>query len=637
MLDILRKRKRSWVSVFFVGIIALVFALFYGGGSNLNQQRRENVATVNGEAISQRELELQYERRRRYYQNIFGGNLTQETLRNLNLRSTIVEELIQRRLLSQEAQRLGLEATDEEMMDSISRIPEFQINGRFSKDRYLRVLRSNRILPVQFEIEQKEELTIRKLNDIIRDSIRVSETEVRDQYRLEQERVNFYFIRLSANDFVTSIEVTDEEINADYELNKNALREPLKVQVEYLEYPFSYYSSKIKVSEKEIEEFYNLHKETQFHQSKAVRVRHILFRVPEGTDLKQREAIRLKAEGVLKKAKAGEDFAKLAKEHSDDPSAAQGGEIGFFSQGEMLPQLDKAAFALKKGEISDLLESTIGYHLLKLKDVREEKTTSLKDATKKIVRAIKAERGRDEAAKAVDKDREDAISGANFSQLAEGKATPLKVSPFFARSDAIPGVGRVEKFNEAAFSLGVNGISPAIEGNQAHYLIKVKQRKAPFVPPLDQVRPALEKRLKEEKAFELAARRADSLLRELNEEKDIKQLSNRHGLLVEETGWFMRKDSTIPKVGNLEGVRFGGIPISRERPIPEQIYAKGNALYLIAFKESQGADMERFEKEKGRLQEETLRKRRQRVLNKFVQSLKVKAKIDIQPEFLEES
>ena len=156
-------------------------------------------------------------------------------------------------------------------------------------------------MPVQFESEQKEELTIRKLNDIIRDSIRVSETEVRDQYRLEQERVNFYFIRLSANDFVTSIEVTDEEINADYELNKNALREPLKVQVEYLEYPFSYYSSKITVSEKDIEEFYNVHKETRFHQSKAVRVRHILFRVPEGTDLKQREAIRLKAKGVLKK------------------------------------------------------------------------------------------------------------------------------------------------------------------------------------------------------------------------------------------------------------------------------------------------------------------------------------------------
>ncbi|MFQ5903559.1 MAG: SurA N-terminal domain-containing protein, partial [Candidatus Binatia bacterium] len=187
MLDVLRKRKRSWVIVFLVGIIVVVFTLFYGVGPNVNEPRLESVAEVNGEVIGQREFAIHYQRLIEFYRDLFKGKLTQETIRGLNLRSAVLEELIQKRLLLQEARRLGLEVTDEELMDAIARVPGFQVNGRFSKSRYLQALRSQRLTPGQFEIEQREQITIQKLYDIIQDTVRITEAEVRDRYRLGQE------------------------------------------------------------------------------------------------------------------------------------------------------------------------------------------------------------------------------------------------------------------------------------------------------------------------------------------------------------------------------------------------------------------------------------------------------------------
>ena len=636
MLDFLRKRRRSWVITLFLVIIVLVFVL-WGVGSYLKEPKLERIAEVNGEIISQREFETQYQRMIEFYRGLFKGALSPETIKNLNLRSAIIEELIQKHVLLQEARRLGLEVFDEELMDALARVPDFQVNGRFSKDRYLQALRSSRLAPAQFEVERREQLTIQKLYALIQDNVYVTEAELRERYSLEQERVNFYFIRLSANGFTPQVQVTADEIKNYYERNRDALKEPLKVQVEYLAYPFDHFSSQVQVSEKEIEEYYRIHREEKFYQPKGVRLRHILLRVPAGVDAKQKETVRLRAETVLKESRAGRDFAELAKKYSEDPSAGQGGDVGWFTQGQMLPPLEKAAFALKKGEASGVVETTLGYHILKVEEAREEKTKGLKEAKEEIVRSIKAERCRGEAAKAADADRDKAISGTDLSQLAKERGISLKTSPFFSSSDSLPEVGPVEEFNKTAFSLAMKETSPAIEGPNAYYLLRVKQRREPSIPPLEGVRPDIEKQLKETKALELASQKANALLGQLKKEKDIKKLAAEQGLTVEETGWFVRSAPEIAKIGVLQEVRPGGIPISPYQPVPDRIYAQKANLYLFAFKESQGADMERFEKEKDRLQAQALAEKKQRALQKFVDSLKAKARISVNSRSLEES
>ncbi len=635
MLDFLRKKKRSWVITLFLIIIVLVFVL-WGVGSYVNEPRLESIAEVNGEVISQREFEIHYQRLVEFYRGLFKGTLTQETLRGLNLRGAIVEELVQKHLLLQEARRLGLEVSDEETMEAIARIPDFQVDGRFNRNRYIQVLRSNRLSPGQFEVERREQITVQKLYDIVQDAIQVTDGELKERYSLEQEQVNYHFVRLAAGDFVPQVQVTADEVKSYYERNKEALKGPLKVQVEYLTYPFDRFSPQVQVSEKEIEEYYNARREERFRQSKAVRLRLIFFRVASGTDPGQKEQIRLKALGVLEEARAGGNFAALAKKHSEDPSAAQGGDIGWFRQGQLVGPLEKVVFSLKKGEIG-LGESQVGYSIVKVEETREEKTKSLREARADILGTLKLERGRSEAAKAADADREKAVSGSELPALAKERGLPLKVTPLFSGADSLPEVGRVEDFQKAAFSLPVKELSPVIEGPNAYYLLRVIQRREPLVPPLESARLDIEKRLRETKAMELASQKANTLLTELRKQRDIKKLAADHGLRAEETGWFVRSEPEIPKVGVLQEVRPGGIPISSYRPVADRIYSQRAGLYLFAFKEGRAADMERFEKEKSQLHAQALAAKRRMALQKFVDGLKAKAKITVPARSLEES
>ena len=636
MLDFLRKRKRSWVVTFLLGLVVVVFVLFYGG-RYVREPGTEKVAEINGEVISQREFGIHYQKLVDVYRDLFKGALTQEALKDLKLKSTVMEQVIQRHLLLQETRRLGLEVADDELMDAIARMPEFQVDGRFSKNRYLQILRANRLNPGQFEEERREHLSVQKLSDMIQDSVHVSENEAREQYRFAQERVAFYFIRLSAGDSLSQTSVTEDEIKNYYDRSKDALTEPVKVQVEYIVYPFDQFSSKIQVGEKEIEDYYKINRATKFQQARAIRLRHILLRVPSGAGTEQKAGARAKAEAALQESRGGKDFAELVKKYSEEPSAAQGGEIGWISEGQLLPSLDQAAFALKKGEVSNILESPLGYHILKAEEVREQKSTGLKEATPEIIRAIRAERGKSETGRAVDADREKAIAGTDLTSLAKQRGLAAKATPLFGPFEVLPEVGPMAEFRRAAFSLAAKEVSSVIEGSGGYYLLRVRQRKEPALPPLESVRSEIERRLKEGKALELATKKAQALLDQMKKEKEIEKVAKANGLQVGETGWFLRSDAEIPKVGALQEIRPGGIAISTHQPVADRFYTQKNGIFLFAFKASQGADMERFEREKASLLEQVLAEKKQRVMKNFIDNLKAKARVEVESKFLEES
>src|SRR5688572_29472291 len=154
MLDFLRKQKRNWGITILLGIIIVVFVAFYGGGK-LGDPKAGEVAEVNGEIISQRDFGLHYERAIERYREMLKGSLTPEMIKGLNLKANLVEELIQKKLVLQEARSLGLTATDDDLANHLTKAPEFQIAGRFNKERYLHLLQANRLVPGQFEEEQR--------------------------------------------------------------------------------------------------------------------------------------------------------------------------------------------------------------------------------------------------------------------------------------------------------------------------------------------------------------------------------------------------------------------------------------------------------------------------------------------------
>src|SRR5882724_5776929 len=636
MLDVLRKRKRSWIIVFLLGLIIVVFIAFYGG-NKFRDPAAQDIAQVNGEVITQREFAMHYQKALERYREMLKGSLTPELEKSLNIRGSLLEELIQKRLVLQEARHLGLAANDEDLMAAIAQVPDFQVNGRFNKERYLQLLRANRISPGQFEDEQREQLTIQRLYSMLLDAVHVTEAEVRDRYRFEQGKINLYFIRLPITNYLSEVKLTDEEIKKFYERNREFLKEPLKVQVEYLSYPFERFSSSAHVTDKEIEEYYQANRDAKFHKPKEVKARYILVRVPPGADAKQKNDAQTRANRILTEARAGKDFAQLAKQESEDSTAAKGGDVGWVTQEQLPPSVDKTVFGLAKGETSNVIESSTGFHIVKVEDIRDEKTQSLKEAGAEITRALKAEKGKREAAKLADRDREKALSGNDFPKLAQESGVTVKVTRPFTTGEVLPEVGQAPEFYKNALSLNPKDVSPVIEGPNAYYVLKIKQRSEPMVPPLDAVRSNIEKSLKESKAHEMLQQKGKSLLEQLKKEKDISKLAQQKGLKLDETGWFLRSAAQLPKVGELSELRSGGIELSAERPFPDKIYTQKDNAYIFAFKDSQGADMDRFDKDTEQLTKQALAESRQQVLQKFVESLKAKAQIQVHPNSLEES
>ena len=226
MLDFLRKRKRNWAIIFLLGLIIVVFIAFYGG-SKFRDRSLVEVAEINGEIVSQNEFALLYQRTLDRYREMLKGSVTEEMIKGLNLKGNIIEELIQKKLVIQEARSLGLMASDDDLANHLAKAPEFQVGGRFNKERYLQIIRANRLLPAQFEEEQREQITLNRLYSIILDSVHVSDAEVRDRYRLEQEKINLQYIKLPVGDFVSQVKLTDDDIKKYYDRNKESLKEPL--------------------------------------------------------------------------------------------------------------------------------------------------------------------------------------------------------------------------------------------------------------------------------------------------------------------------------------------------------------------------------------------------------------------------
>ena len=636
MLDFLRKQKRNWGITILLGIIIIVFVAFYGG-SKYRDPATAEIAEVNGEIISQREFALQYERAVERYREILKGSLTREMIKGLNLRSNLVEELIQKKLVLQEARGLGLTATDDDLANHLGKAPEFQIAGRFSKDRYLQILQANRLVPGQFEEEQRDQLTMQRLYSVILDSVHVTDAEVRDRYRLDQEKLNLYYIKLPVGDFVSQVKLTDDDIKKFYERNKESLKEPLKVQVDYLTYPYDQFASSIQVSDKEIGDYYQANLEGKFRKPKEAKLRYISIRMAADADANQKKATRERADRIVKEARGGKDFADLAKRESDDPTAAKGGDAGWIAQGQMMPAVEKSVFSLGKGAISDALETPVGFQIFKVEDIKNENTPTLKEASAEITTTLKGEKAKREAAKIADRDRERALSGSDFNKLAQESGAKLSTTNWLSSGQVLPEIGDNQEFYKNALALGPKDISPIIEGKNAYYILRLKQRIEPAIPPLENARGQIEKGLKESKAYEMALQKGNSLIEQLRKEKDITKLAQANDLKLEETGWFLRNAPQLPKIGELAELKAGPIALSPQKPIADKLYTQKDVLYLLALKESQGADMTQFEKEKDLLKKQALAENRQRALIKFLEGLKAKAKIKVNTAFLEES
>ncbi len=533
MLENIRESSQGMTAKIILGVIILTFAVA-GLGSYTNSADT-SVATVNGEAISQQEFDKAYQAQRNRMAQQFGemfDTLSNDASYMANFRQGVVDNLINERLIDQNANELAIRVSDELLKKTIREMPEFQVDGAFDNNRYLAIInQSGFFQSSNFRDYLRVEMTRRQLSQALVATEFNLPYQEKLQLALQNQTRDIRFATLSAKQFESEVEVSEEDIKTYYQANQIRFENKEQVKVDYIHLTVADIAKSIEVNEEDAASYYqdNIANYTEEEQR---RVSHILIEFTEG-DNDSEQAAKLKAEAVLARVAKGENFATLAEELSDDTfSGENGGDLDFLETGVMEPSFDDAAFALATvGDTTELVKTSFGYHIIKLTELKAEVIQSLADVKAELLIKVSNDKAQD---KFYELTQEMARVSFEFPDSLEDAAsevnTTVQTSPWLTNSEL--NTNNSAPFNnptvlEAAFSdlvLQDNLNSDIIELNDDEALvIHLNTYQEANVKPLAEVKAQIEALLVSQKATEQAQTLMQDLLVQFKAGNDISE------------------------------------------------------------------------------------------------------------------
>lgn len=502
MLSFIRDRAQGWIAWVIVGLLIVPFAL-WGINEYVDNGGKLVAATVNDTEISQREFQQAFYDQRARMQQMLGDQYDSQ-LFDPQIKQRVISELVDRELLLQHADDMGLRVGDQTVVATIQSIDAFREDGAFSTTLYQQQMQMQGQSPTAFERRVKRMMIAGQLPDGLASSTFVTDAELDAVIKLEQQKRDFKYFVLNTKNFQNE-SLADEAAIKDY-YQKHAARfmTTEKVQVEYVELSAAALKSDDVPSEEDLRDFYDSNK-NQFSVEEERQASHILIQLDEDADEAAITAARKTAEAVVARLKAGESFETLAKENSDDPgSADMGGDLGYFGRGIMEPDFEEAAFTLKQGEVSDPILTSFGYHIIKVTGVRAEESKSFTDVRGEILAQFQTDAAEREYFDLAEKLTNQAYEMPDsLSEVADTLGLELKQSPFFGRRGAT-GVFANPRVVTAAYSddvlkQGFNSEPLEIDENHVVVLRLLEHQKADQ-RPLSEVRTQVKDLLIREKA-----------------------------------------------------------------------------------------------------------------------------------------
>jgi peptidyl-prolyl cis-trans isomerase D len=626
VLDAMRKSADSAVlKILFVAIV-LVF-MFWGvgtmRGSRFGVGKMEAAARVNDAHITNHEFDSAYRRMAAAYQNMGSQAPPVEFLR-----SQALSQLIDIELLNQEAERLGLTVDEAELRDAISAAPDFQNGGHFDKELYLQVLQQNGYKPSDFEDMQRRRMLAGKVQELVRSGVHVSDQELKERFAYENERINLRFVRLLAGDFLPQVTVSDEDVQKYFADNQEKYREPERLRIKLVEFRPQDFTATLTPSDTDVQAYYDAHQD-DYRRPDEVRARHILFKVAPDASADDKAAARKTAAEVLAKAKGGADFAELAKQYSQDASASNGGDLGRFGHGVMTPAFESAAFALEPGQISDIVETPFGLHIIKLEEKVPEHTEPLDAVRASIVEALKTQEGRQIALKKVEEAHEKLLDGKDIAQVAADAGLNVQSPSPFGRNEAIAGLGQRPELIKEAFLTEAGEVGEIVTDPSGYIMFSVDERLPSAIPDLSAVRPKVEADLRYARAGDAAKARAQTLLKTLKEKPDLDALAQQEHFKIEESQQIGRFGAYMPNLGNVQELKDAAFRLTMEAPVAPDVYdANGDAVVAVLSAKTP-ADQSRFDSERKALQGRLQQRAEQTAVQRFLEQLKSTAQIEL--------
>lgn len=629
MLRYLRENTGNWIIKFFLGIIVIVF-VFLGVGS-IGSKKGNTVATVNDEPITIKEFQQAYKAQIQQLQAQFGNNLNDDLIKALNVKQLVVDQLIEQRLLLNEAERLEIKVSDREVQDLVMSIKAFEKDGLFDLETYKNVLARNSLNPETFEINQKIALKQQKVKNMVTGSVNVSDLEAQEFYRFQNTKMAVDYIHFSPENY-TDIKPTEEQIQSYYDENKNAYLSEAKRKAAFLKFSPSDYKDQVAVTDKMIKDYYDQNI-AEFQTPEKIEARHILIRLePEADELAVATAEN-KAMEVYTKATSGEDFEALAREFSEGPSKSSGGYLGTFEHKSMVKPFADAAFALKAGEISKPVKTQFGLHVIKVISKFEASTQTYEDAADSIRDKLTKENlgylAYDKAGEAFDA----VIDGDDFEQVAMIAQKNIRTTDAFDNSGKGLAFPDAYQFAQAAFGLENDEISDVKQFNDAYYLIKVTQIIEPAVQPLDAVKAQVEKDVMGKLQNEAALADAKNLLEKAIKASSFEGLGLPSDIKIESTPLFTR-NGQIENIQDSAKIVEAGFTLDKDSNIYSQVLETGKGFYLISFKESQTPDTKDLADDLKSIKNELTWRKQNQSYQAWLGELKLKSEIKLNAQIL---
>lgn len=634
MLDLIRRKKKSVIiKVVFWSIIATFVGtifLVWGKGSDDSQPTAAFAVEVNGDRVALEDYQSAYANIYRLYQNVYRDQLTPALEKQLNLRQQALDALVEQELLLQEADRLNLQVSDKELVDAIAKIPAFQKDGLFNKETYIQVLRGQRLTPEAFEMLQERDLLIEKVRNRIRQDISVSDSDIQQEYRDRNEKVDLLLVRVDPVAFESRVTINPAALQNYFSANVEKFRLPQMASLRYIVFNPANYRSEVVLTDDEIKRYYDRNLD-RFEIPEQVKAAHILIRTPQGADTKVKEQKRAEAAKVLAAIKAGKDFAATARSLSEDPgSAGNGGDLGSFTRGTMVGPFEEAAFALKAGEVSGIVETSFGYHIIKVSEHTTPRIKAQSEVLAEIRDGLQSEKSEqlalEKALDAFNINRK----GGSLDAAAKAAGLEIRSTGSFAREMPVGNLGVNAEISNTAFSLMTVGeLGRPVRTAQGVVLYALESKQESRAPELKEVRSAVEQAYRQEEGKKLARNRADELLALIRKGGDLSSYAAGVGLAKTRTGLFARANNNfVPQVGVSEGLMKAAFTLTPAAPAAPEVYEVEGSYLIALLANRQSADATGMNTAKlEELRAAVLNRKQDETLTKELEVLKAKAKI----------
>jgi len=621
----IKKLILSAILLIFCG--AMVITLIPGGlGSELfGTPSKGVVAKVGGQDITVQEVDR--EARLMLRQQLPQGTDASRFI-PMVARSA-ANRLIAQQAVIVEAERLGLRATTQDVQDELEHgryAPYLFPGGKFiGEEAYENLLAQNGTTWQEFEKGVRGDILQQKLAALVTAGVTVSDSELQAEFRKRNAKVKFEYAVLSQDDIRKGLHPSDAELKAFYDENKasysNAI--PEKRKVEYVLVDRTKLLAQVSVTRDELQSYYDEHRE-QYRVPEQVKVGHILIKAPppgpDGkVDEKAVDAARKKAEDILQQLKAGAKFEDLAKKYSEDPgSAKQGGDLGWIGRGRTVPEFEKVAFSLPRGQVSGLVESSYGFHIIRVEDKQDAHLKTLDEAKDQIERLVKQEKVTRIAQSAADALLTQARE-TGLEKAAAAKGLNAVSTDFVSKTDVLPGVGVTPQFSDALFSAQAKAPPDLVQLPQGYAVYQVLAIKPPATPTFEEVRARVENEFKNQQASRLLRQKTEELSDRAKAEHDLKKAAGELGATLK-TSDLVLPSGQVPDIGSMTNaeVAFGMKPGEISGPI----MAGTNGVVLQLLEKQEPSEQE-FADQKDALRDSLLQGKRQELFGLFLANLQI--------------